>query len=528
MLGVLLKKQVAEVFRSYFYNRKTGKARSKGGVVMMFVLFGLLLFGILGGTFTFLSLGLCAGLVSVGMGWLYYVLMSGIAVTLGAFGSVFNTYSGLYLPKDNDLLLSMPIPVRTIITSRLLNVYLLGALYSGVVMLPALIVRWAVAGATAANVVGGIVLFLIISILVLILSCLLGLVVARVSLKLKNKSFITVLIALAFIGVYYLVYFRAQSLIRDIVENAVAYGTNIKSSAYVLYMFGSIGEGDLAATAVFAAATAALLALTVFILSRSFLKLATSSGSSKKVRYVERRAKERSAFRALLSKEFARLASSPNYMLNCALGVIVLPALGVFMLIKGAEICELLKSISDASGVIFCAALMLAASMIATAIPSVSLEGKSLWIPQSLPVDPKTVLKAKTAVQLILTELPMLFASVCAAIAVQSSVAEKVMVAVLPLVFGVFTSLFDMFLGVRSPMLVWTSEIIPIKQSGAALVAVFGCWGLVLLFGAAYILIGGVIGAAAYLAIWTVIYAVADVLLYRWICTKGATAFSKL
>ena len=30
--------------------------------------------------------------------------MQNFAVLLGAFGSMFNTYVGLYLPKDNDLL----------------------------------------------------------------------------------------------------------------------------------------------------------------------------------------------------------------------------------------------------------------------------------------------------------------------------------------------------------------------------------------------------------------------------------------
>ena len=55
---------------------------------------------------------------------------------LGAFGSVFNTYSGLYLAKDNDLLLSLPIPVRALMASRLLGVYLMGLMYSAVVILP--------------------------------------------------------------------------------------------------------------------------------------------------------------------------------------------------------------------------------------------------------------------------------------------------------------------------------------------------------------------------------------------------------
>ena len=77
------------------------------------------------------------------MGWLYFALMGLLAVFLGAFGSVFNTYASLYLAKDNDLLLSMPIPVRTmLLASRLLGVYLMGLLYSGVVILPAVIVYW--------------------------------------------------------------------------------------------------------------------------------------------------------------------------------------------------------------------------------------------------------------------------------------------------------------------------------------------------------------------------------------------------
>ena len=244
MLKVLLKKQMAEVFRGYFYNRKTNKARSKTNSIVLFILFAFLMIGVLGGTFTAVALGICFGVTAAGVGWLYFVLMSGMAIVLGAFGSMFNTYSGLYLPKDNDLLLSMPIPVRTIIISRLLNVYLLGTMYSGVVMLPTLIVYWIIAGASLANVLCGIILFLIVTAIVLILSCLLGWVVAKISLKLKNKSFIVVLIALVCFGGYYFIYFKAQVLIRELVANAAVYGANIKDSAYGLYLFGRIGEGD--------------------------------------------------------------------------------------------------------------------------------------------------------------------------------------------------------------------------------------------------------------------------------------------
>ena len=43
MLSVLLKKQLTEIFRNYFYNPKTNKARSKAAVAAYIVLFAVLL-----------------------------------------------------------------------------------------------------------------------------------------------------------------------------------------------------------------------------------------------------------------------------------------------------------------------------------------------------------------------------------------------------------------------------------------------------------------------------------------------------
>ena len=532
MLKVLLKKQLSEVFRGYFYNRKTGKARSKANSIGLFILFAFLMIGVLGGTFTAVAIGVCLGCAEANMGWLYFVIMSGFALVLGAAGSVFNTYSGLYLPKDNDLLLSMPIPVKILITARLLNVYLLGVMYSGVIMLPTLFVYWVIADAGVLTVLGGLVLFLIVTIVVLILSCLLGWVVAKISLKLKNKSFIIVLIALALIGGYYVVYFQLQTWIKTLVANAAIYGENIKESAYGLYLFGRIGEGDLFATALYSAAALLLLALTLFVLSRGFLRLATSTGSVSKVRYREKKAKEKSVFGALLTKEFARFISSPAYMLNNGIGVLLIPALGVFLLIKGDELLNMMATAfggrTDVVTLLLCAMLMLLSTMNDIAAPSVSLEGKGLWILQSLPVEAKTVLRAKTAMHLLLTVIPLLFSEICAAIVWQAPLAEKLLLFVVPMTFAVFMALFGSFLGVRHAITEWTTEIIPLKQSAAVTIALFGGWGFVALFALPYFLLGSLTGLAPYLVAWTVMFAAASVLLYRWLMTKGAETFSRL
>ena len=532
MLKLLIKKQLLEVFKGYFYDAKKNKMRSKPAIIVWILFFIVIMVGVLGGMFTALSLSLCGPLSQAGVGWLYFLLLSGLAVLLGAFGSVFSTYSGLYLAKDNDLLLSMPIPIRTIITARLANVYLMGVMYSAVVLIPGLIVYWIVAGVTAARVICGVVLFLVVTMTVLILSCLLGWVVAKISLKLKNRSFISVLIALLFIVGYYFFYFMASGLVRDLISNAETYGMKIRGAAAGLYFFGRIGEGDWLATAIFTILTAAVFALIWIAITRSFLSIATSSGNTEKVRYREKTVRQKSAFTALLSKEFARFTSNANYMLNCGLGIVVLPVCGVLLLIKGREACLLIDAFlagrPDSAAVLLCTALVMITSMNDMATPSVSLEGKSIWIPQSLPVESRAVLRAKASVQLILTGIPMLFAAICAAIIIPAGLEKKLLILILPLVYSLFSALFDTVIGVRMPLLTWTNELAPIKQSAATVIALFSSWGIGVVFAALYLLIGYRLGAACYLLIWTVLFGAVSLVLLRWLDTRGSRLFDGL
>ena len=532
MLKVLLKKQLMEVFKSYFYDAKKNKMRSKGAIAGWIIFFVLIMAGVLGGMFTALSLSMCAAMTKAGMDWLYFLLMGGVAVFLGTFGSVFNTYAGLYLAKDNDLLLSMPIPVRTLMAARLINVYLMGTMYASTALIPAQIVYWIIAGPTVNNIICGIALFIIISLFVLLLSCVLGWVVAKVSLKLKNKSFISVLISLIFIGGYYFFYFKAGNIVEDIIKNAAVYGEKIKGSAYVLYLFGSIGEGNLTACAIFAAVIIAACSLVWYIMARSFIKIATSSGNISKVRYKEKRAKSRGTFGALLGKEFARFTSSPSYMLNCGLSVLLIPACGVFLLIKGYSLGKAFDDVfgsrPGATAVILCTMLCLLASMNDMAAPSVSLEGKNIWIAQSLPVAPKMVLRAKAAVQLILTAVPILFTSICVMIIVDTTLPVKILILIMAMVFTFFLAVFDTVLSVRLPNLTWTNEITPIKQSAAIFIAMFGGWVISAIFPVVYLIIGYKLGAAVYLSICSAVLAIVSLILLRWLNTRGAKIFASL
>ena len=63
MIGTLLKKELYELNRSFFYDAKKGKMRSKGAAALYIALYALLVVGFLGGAFTLLAVNLGAALV---------------------------------------------------------------------------------------------------------------------------------------------------------------------------------------------------------------------------------------------------------------------------------------------------------------------------------------------------------------------------------------------------------------------------------------------------------------------------------
>ena len=532
MLKLLLKKQLSEIFHAYYYDPKKNKKRSAAATIAYFVLFGLLMIGVLGGMFTFLSYSMCFALHTVGMDFLYFAIMGMLAVVLGAFGSVFNTYSGLYLAHDNDLLLSMPIPVRSIMASRLLSVYLMGLLYSAVVMIPAVVVYLVTARFSVAALIGGIIMTLLVSVFVLVLSCVLGYAVARISLKLKHKSIVTVLISLAFIALYYFCYYKAQSVLENILQNAVIYGAMVKDSAYPLYLFGQVGVGDAKAIAIVGGVIIALFVLTCLVLSRSFLRIATATSSSTKKAYRHERAKVRPVSRALFSKEFSYFLSCPVYILNCAIGSLFLVILGGLGIAKLGtfmpQVSVMLGDMVETVPAVVVGIVCLAASMNTVTSPSVSLEGKSLWILHSLPVKPWQVLRAKLCVHLAVTLVPALFCSVAISVTAGETPVMVILSAAAVLLFVYLTALIGLAIGVMRPNLTWTSEVTPVKQSASVIIAMLLGTLYAVAIGGLIFLCRKVVSPTVYMLAVIAVTAALSIAIRRWISTRGAKLFADL
>lgn len=532
MLKTLLKKQMLELNKGFFYDSKKGTARKKGARILMIVGYAALMVLFLGGVFTALSLVLLQALRPLGLDWLFFTVMTLISVFLGVFGSVFNTYSSLYKARDNDLLLSLPIPAGYVLTARLAGVYLMGLMFSSVVLLPAVIVYFVCAAPGVASVLGCVLLILLVSVFVLTLSCLLGWCVAKISVKVKNKSAATVVFSLLFFFAYYYLCNNANELLQSFLGSALLFGGKIQNSAYPLYVLGRVGTGDGYAMLWSALVVGALFVATCLLLSRSFFKLALSSGKTKNVRYREKAAKERSVERALRWREFRHFLSSANYMLNCGLGALFTFVAGVLLLWKGDELWRNLAPFvpkeSNLPMMIVTAALCMLSSMTDITAPSISLEGRELWLIQSLPLRPWQCLRAKLEAHLLVQEPPVVFTCLCACFVFRPSPLYGVLALLIPSAFTLFVAALGLCADLRNPNLKWTSEVVPVKQNLSVVLSLLGGWIFCLLLAAGYFFLRRHMSGAAYLGLCLALLAGGCCLLLRWLRVRGAKRLETL
>lgn len=532
MLKALIKKQFLELNSFYFQNKKTGKNRSAGGVILMVVLFAFLFLSI-GFMFYEIAGSLCLSLVPAGMDWLMFAMMGMMSIALGTFGSVFNTYSMLYKAKDNELLISMPVPPSKILISRMTGVLGMSLLYSAIVWVPSVISYWIVAEPGMASKIFCVLLLLVITLIVSVLTCVLGWVVALISGRLKNKSFFTVLFSLLFLGVYYFVYFRINTLLQSFSANSEKIGSVIRK-IYPVYQLGLAGTGEKLPMLLVTAGAVILFAICVAVLSKSFVNIITSQRSGKKKEYKEKAAKVRSASSAIFGKELTHFLKSPTYMLNCGLGLIILTVLGIYVLISGDNLLAMVSQIAAEAPVVVdilpafgVTAVILLISMNNFSAPSVSLEGKSIWVLQSMPVDGKTIFTAKAKFHIYMNIIPVVFAAAALGIVFSSDVLTTVMMVAVCAAYCIFSAVLGLTLNMKMPNLTWTNEAVPVKQSAAVGICIFGGWAVAVLFsGGAYLLTA--LDLRIYMLIFTVILLAVSALLWRRLTTKGAKEFFEL
>ena len=131
--------------------------------------------------------------------------------------------------------------------------------------------------------------------------------------------------------------------------------------------------------------------------------------------------------------------------------------------------------------------------------------------------------------QLILTEIPVLFCIICIAFIYPFNTLELILTALVPMLYVLLSALFGLFLGLKMPNLNWTSEITPIKQSAPVAIALFSGFGYTVLLCAGYMLLNGwKLGFIGYMSLFGAVTLGLCALLYFWLKKRGCRLFAGL
>ena len=524
-LRALFRKQRREQWAFLTRSASTGRQRSRAGRLAFGALYAVIL---LLAMVSFLGLAWPLGelLLPAGQGALYFLTMELLALVIATLAGAFSSYGSLFEAKDNDLLLAMPLPPWMILAARLSGLYEMCLFYLLLLWLPAEVVYGLYAPSPLGGLLSAAPMALLLAGAASILAALLGWAVALCTARAKHKTLVTVLATLGLVGAYYAAYQKGMALLEATLGQAVRSGEEPAISGAGLFL-GHAACGDPLAVLLLAAGVVLLGILLGRTLSGPYLRrMTTQRGAAP--RSHARLGRRAPLQAALLRRELLHLGSSASYLLNCAMGSLALLILSGAMLYKAEALRALAAQLPTPElGVILLTfTVVLVAGMNLLTAPSISLEGESLWLLQSLPVTPWQVLRAKLALHLLITLPPALLCLGCGLVLLRAPLGVSLLAMVLVAVAVLLTAATGLMLGVAMPRFHWTSEMAVIKQSPNVLLALLTSWvaGFVLCVGV--LALAQFLPAAAALAFADTLLAGADALAVRWLQTKGAARFT--
>ena len=542
MIRALLRKQLRELGAAFLHSSKTGKARSRASAVGYALLFAVLVV-VLMLCFAGMALPLASVLLPAGLDWLSggsemirklrlkFVGISVIAVAVllvSVLASAFTSYSGLFQSRDNELLLSLPIPPAVIFGVRVSTVYLACLIYLLMAWVPAVVCYGLLAAHPLAGVLCSIPMALVLAGAACILAVLLGWAVALANDRARHKSLVTVVCSLVFFALYYAGFLRVQEMLDDLLADAAQSSAVLARAAWPLRLLGGAAAGELPALVGLVLGTVLCFAAFCKLLEKPYLRRMTARKGTARTAYHARKARPVSLRQALLRRELLHLGSSSAYMLNSAMGTLGLLVLGGVSLWKADLFARFAQAVPEGVPVLVCCAVCAASAANFLTTPSVSLEGRTVWLLQSLPIPSWQALCAKLELHLLLTGVPAALCLVCMQAAVQMPPVYFCLTLLEAELFVLLSAEMGLALGLVLPNLHWTSEAAVIKMSGCTLLSMAANLVAVLVLTLAQTNLLKILPLPAVMAAALVLLAGADGLLGHWLKTRGARRLAEL
>lgn len=506
--------------------KKGNGKKTSGGWLVFLMLFIVVCMEIL----MFVVFAALVPLCEMGLTWLYFAMAGTMALALSMLGSVFMTQAQLYDAKDNERLLSMP---KYILLTRIAMLFTTTAGYTLAVLLPAFGIYAFSYGASATMMIGWLFTFVALSLISQSVCCALGWVLHKLLSRLRNKAVVSLLYMVIFMAVYWYFYANVNSFLSGIVMQ----GTQIAGAmkyVWPLYAIGMACGGSLLHTLLVTVLSAAIALFTLWRLSASFISSVRTSGAKAGAKHKSGKAsaKQRTPVLSVAHKEQRKFFTSPAYLMNFGFGLVVIPVLPIAAAIFRGKLMQMISLMGVrpewiALGIFGVMAFCIATSC-ATA-PSVSLEGKNLWVLRTMPISGKTVLLGKLLMVCRL-QMPLVAVSVLALCLIAGcGIGLTVLTVCVCVLFCWFVGTLGLVMNLLAPRFDWQSENQPCKQSLSVCVTMFGAYFFAAVIVGVFFAVSAlhIPGIAAY-AVTTAFLLLLSALMHLLLVCWGAKKFERL
>lgn len=441
--------------------------------------------------------------------------------------TLLKTNGYMFAFREYDMLMAMPVSVRTIVADKFLYMYVKSLPMMAITSLSMMVGYGIYAKPSAWVYVIWVILTLVVPMIPMVVATALGALFAGIGSGFRYKKAVQTVLLFAFILLCVCSRFIIEKIVRD--GEAASYMGDIadtmnKASGYYLpaeWFTKAITESNILYALLLLALSVGIFELVVSVVARFYRRINSSlmSGSVHKD-YKLKKLKGRSPVMAIAFKEFKRLTGSTTYITNAGFGEVLVLIIGIAAIfvdgdkliatvLQGAPITKQMLA-PDIPIIIY---FML--GMVATTCCSPSLEGRNYWIVQSLPISRMDLYKGKMLFNLMLTMPFMVFATITLGISLGAGFWDIIMYLICGAVLLAFSTTFGMVCGLKYMRLDWENEIEVIKQGSAVSLYILPNLIVTMILLVAVVALGMVMSGIVVITILTVIVAVLAFAFYK-------------
>jgi len=394
--------------------------------------------------------------------------------------SFFKAGSVLFSMKSYDIMVSLPVTKSAILTSRFVTMYVTNLLFALIVMLPGLAVHIYFAKPGPSFYLISTLVVLFAPLLPLTISSILGALIKGISSRMKRKNLVEVLLTMIIV-VFFMtggVSMGEQAENMDIEEIKLLLSMVTEELGGIFppaLWYHNALTGNLPQLLLLLFLPALIFAAFVWILSKKFQEICTGLNATyAKHNYKLERLKAEHVLMSLFKKEMKLYFSSSLYVTNTIIGYVLALLLAGAVCVMGIEpIAEYLGAASYTPLVRQILPFIFSIPLCMTSASScaISMEGKTFWQLQVLPIKVQDIYNAKLLWNLALSSPFYAVSIILLLIGAKPDLMTALHYLFIPLVFLLFTSVLGLASNLRFPVLNWDNEARVVKQSAAVLVS---------------------------------------------------------